>query len=79
MPRWPSPPGGGPGIPFESRVNSPVAPPSIPATFDTSPRGLMRLYYRLVLGTGAGILAVHTILGLLNQRPGPAGAGRRGT
>jgi diguanylate cyclase (GGDEF)-like protein len=33
----------------------------------------MRLYYRLVLGTGAGILAVHTVLGLLNQRPGPAG------
>gem|GEM_PF-6024731 len=46
--------------------------PSKP-TFDASPRGLLRLYYRLVLGTGAGILLVHLALGVLNQRPGPAG------
>jgi len=46
--------------------------PTTPA-FDASPRGLQRLYYRLVFGTGAGILLVHLVLGILNQRPGPAG------
>lgn len=52
----------------------PPAPPSLPQpTLDTSPRGLMRLYYRLVLVTGLAILGVHTALGFMHGSPGKAG------
>ncbi len=42
-------------------------------TLDTSPRGLLRLYYAIVLGTGAGILLLHLALTLAGSEPGPAG------
>ena len=42
-------------------------------SLDTSPRGLLRLLYGIVLGTGAGILLLHLALGLLGSQPGPAG------
>jgi diguanylate cyclase (GGDEF)-like protein len=43
------------------------------SSLDTSPRGLLRLLYGIVLGTGAGILLLHVVLGLLGNQPGPAG------
>lgn len=42
-------------------------------SIDTSPRGLLRLYYGIVLGTGAGILLLHLALALMGTKPGPAG------
>jgi diguanylate cyclase (GGDEF)-like protein len=42
-------------------------------SLDTSPRGLLRLLYGIVLGTGAGILLLHLALGVLGNQPGPAG------
>lgn len=49
-------------------------PPIVaPSNLDTSPRGLLRLHYAIVLGTGAGILLLHTVLTLAGNEPGPAG------
>jgi diguanylate cyclase (GGDEF)-like protein len=42
-------------------------------SFDTTPRGLARLLYGIVLGTVGGILLLHLALGLMGSEPGPAG------
>ena len=49
--------------------------PHVPSQhqLDTSPRGLLRLYYGIALCTGAGILVLHTALTLIVGRPGPGG------
>jgi diguanylate cyclase (GGDEF)-like protein len=42
-------------------------------SLDTSPRGLLRLYYAIVLGTVAGILLLHVVLAMMGKQPGPSG------
>lgn len=47
--------------------------PTTNAAFDASPRGLLRLYYGILLTTAAGFLGLHLVLNLLGAKPGPAG------